>query len=201
MALATLSGSLLLRLGALALDCLCCVLCRGEDCQANSDCAEGCSCVRGKCLSNCLTDEDCPEGYICVNGSCVPLCQGEPCALSADCGVGCSCVDFQCWPNSDLYFCVWESAPSVQEDPNCDPNAGDCATRRLTRQEIFDCENDPACKDTLPERNCQRGRPEDEDLIHDGPFLTYTECCGRSCKCLYRCQADTACAPWPTGEY
>lgn len=201
MALATLNGSIILRLGALALDCLCCALCRGQQCIANSDCPVGCSCVRGQCLTSCDENDDCPGGYACLDGSCVPGCQGEPCLVSSDCGVGCACVDSQCWPHSDLYFCVWDSAPTVQEDPDCDPTAGDCATRRMTRQEIFDCENAPDCKDTLPERNCQRGRPEDEDLIHDGPYLTYTECCGRSCKCLYRCQPDTACIPWPTGEY
>jgi len=201
MALATLGGSLIVRLGRLAIDCFCCTLCRGESCQANSDCAEGCSCVRGACRNSCLSDEDCPEGYVCVNGSCVPRCQGDPCLSTPGCGLGCSCVDGQCWPNSDLYFCAWDSVPEAQEDPQCDPDVDDCPRRALTRGEIFDCENDLNCADTLPERTCRRGKPEDDDLIHDGPFITYTECCGRSCKCLYRCQADTACTPWPTGEY
>lgn len=201
MPLATLRGFLLLELGYLALDCLCCALCRGQPCLANSDCPQDCSCVSGQCRRACTQDLECPTGYRCLDGVCFPACQGETCQLTADCALGCSCVDNQCWPNSDLYFCVWESAPSVQEDPDCDPDVSECPERRLTRQEIFDCENDPACRDTLPERNCQRGRPEDEDRIHDGPYLTYTECCGRSCKCLYRCQADTACTPWPTGEY
>lgn len=201
MSLATLSGSLIVRLGALALDCLCCVLCNGAACQFNSDCSEGCSCVQGQCRDSCQSDEDCPEGYVCVNGACVPACQGDPCAETAECSLGCSCVDGQCWPNSDLFYCVWETAPQTQADPNCDPASAECEMRPMTRQEIFECESDPACEGSLPARNCQRGKPNDESLIHDGPFITYAECCGRDCKCLYRCEGDTSCAPWPTGQY
>ena len=166
MSLATLSGSLIVRLGALALDCLCCVLCNGGACQFNSDCSEGCSCVQGQCRDSCQSDEDCPEGYVCVNGACVPACQGEPCAETAECSLGCSCVDGQCWPNSDLYYCV---------------------------------------RVGLDQRSCQRGRPDDENDIEGGPYLTYLECCEEGCGCKYDCSPASAtgreCIARPAGFY
>lgn len=198
MSLATYGGSLLLRLGALALDCICCIVCNGAACQFNSDCYEGCSCVQGQCRENCTEDSDCPAGYICVNGVCVPACNGEECASDTDCFTGCGCEDGQCWPRSDLYYCVWHEVPETAVDPDC---GAPCGMRAMTDQEIADCENDPACEPTLPTRVCQRGRPSNELLVRDGPFLTYAECCGTSCDCSYECNADASCSPSPQGAF
>ncbi|MDE0883142.1 MAG: hypothetical protein OSB21_11150, partial [Myxococcota bacterium] len=45
-------------------------------CRVHSDCADGQSCTRGRCV-DCLNDEQCGAGQICVGEACVQGCRNN----------------------------------------------------------------------------------------------------------------------------
>ncbi len=146
---------------------------------AGEDCAEGLSCVAGRCLPSC--EGGCPPASVCAGERCHPACAGD-----GDCRPGRICNRF----DGPAPYC---DAPGPVADGGACARAGECASGRCAegacRSRCGDCGPGAACVggwcapvgERLPGERCDRG----------GECASGV-CAGR--RCATPC-ADGACAP------
>ena len=67
--------------------------CLRKECEDDSDCPEGYSCVEYRCrkMDGCHTHADCGPNYRCLGNECYPC--GSPCDTHSDCAPNERCID------------------------------------------------------------------------------------------------------------
>jgi hypothetical protein len=157
------------------------VISPGEQCEANTDCSGGQTCVACACTTPCTTDEDCNQGspggtFVCEDGHCVPGCKTDE-----DCNQGSPGGTFVCEDG----HCV----PGCHDDMDCEGSAGGA----------FMCENGhcvPATTTTTTTTSSTTGHSTTSTSTTLHPCTTTGDCPVGVCRdgvCVPECTSDADC--------